>query len=691
MKKTGKLINRDISWLSFNGRVLDESNDKSLPLYERLKFLAIYSSNLDEFYKVRVASYRRAIIGAEEDTEETGGEKNKLLKQILNIVDNQQNEFGRIFWKELVPELRENKLLLVQKERLSKSRMDFISDYFYQEVIPYLQPLLLLKGKIQPFLQDDKIYLALKLLKKTAAEEEVRAKRKPRYALVNIPSDRLPRFIELPEINAQYGIIFLDDIIRMNLDALFPGYEVESSYCIKLSRDADLGIDDEFTGDLSVKIGDSLGKRKTGAPSRFLYDNKMPPEFLDFLRLSLKLSRKDLVPGGKYHNFSDLFTFPNPLSPKLEIKALKPLYKKELNSFPSLQEAIAEKDWMLHFPYHSYDPVIRFLNEAAMDPKVKEIKTTQYRVASDSAVVNALLNARNNGKKVTVFVELKARFDEHSNLQFSRIMKKAGIRIIYSIPGLKVHAKIALVLRKAVKQKQEAYAFLSTGNFNEKTARIYADHGLFTSDENITNELKDLFIFLENQEARPKLKHILVAQLNIKEEFIRMIDREISHSLAGKESRIILKMNGLDHKKMINKLYEASKKGVKIDILVRGICCLVPGKKYSENITVTRIVDRYLEHARVFVFHNDGDNEMYMASADWMNRNLNRRIELGFPIYDENIKSEVMEILKLQLADNTKARVLDSEHNNLPRSAAGTKKIRAQIETYKLLKTNMIS
>jgi len=691
MKKTGKLINRDISWLSFNGRVLDEAKDKTLPLYERLKFLAIYSSNLDEFYKVRVASYRRAIIGAEEDTEETGGEKNKLLKQILNIVDNQQNEFGRIFWKELVPELRENKLLLVQKERLSKSRMDFISDYFYQEVIPYLQPLLLLKGKIQPFLQDDKIYLALKLLKKTAAEEEVRAKRKPRYALVNIPSDRLPRFIELPEINAQYGIIFLDDIIRMNLDALFPGYEVESSYCIKLSRDADLGIDDEFTGDLSVKIDDSLGKRKTGAPSRFLYDNKMPPEFLDFLRLSLKLSRKDLVPGGKYHNFSDLFTFPNPLSPKLEIKALKPLYKKELNSFPSLQEAIAEKDWMLHFPYHSYDPVIRFLNEAAMDPKVKEIKTTQYRVASDSAVVNALLNARNNGKKVTVFVELKARFDEHSNLQFSRIMKKAGIRIIYSIPGLKVHAKIALVLRKAVKQKQEAYAFLSTGNFNEKTARIYADHGLFTSDENITNELKDLFIFLENQEARPKLKHILVAQLNIKEEFIRMIDREISHSLAGKESRIILKMNGLDHKKMINKLYEASKKGVKIDILVRGICCLVPGKKYSENITVTRIVDRYLEHARVFVFHNDGDNEMYMASADWMNRNLNRRIELGFPIYDENIKSEVMEILKLQLADNTKARVLDSEHNNLPRSAAGTKKIRAQIETYKLLKTNMIS
>ncbi|MCK4853733.1 MAG: polyphosphate kinase, partial [Bacteroidales bacterium] len=466
MKKTGKYINRDISWLSFNGRVLDEAKDRSLPLYERLKFLAIYSSNLDEFYKVRVAAYRRSSLDSK-----------ALLQQILEIVNKQQNEFGSVFWKELVPKLRENQILLLHNRRLNKSRKEFITHYFYQEVIPYLQPLLLLKGKVLPFLQDDAIYLAIKMVKKSMPGEEVKNRRKARYAIVNIPSDHFPRFIELPEAKGQYCIMFLDDIIRMNLDALFPGYDVESSYSVKLSRDADLGIDDEFTGDLSVKISSSLVKRKTGAPSRFLYDNAMPGPFLDFLRQSLRISREDLVPGGKYHNFSDLFSFPNPLSPKLEIKSLPALYKKDLESYPSMLEAIREKDWMLHFPYHSYDPVIRFLNEAAMDPKVKEIKTTQYRVASDSAVVNALMNARNNGKRVTVFVELKARFDEYANLQFAKIMSKAGIRIIYSIPGLKVHAKVALVLKKPVKNKQEAFAFLSTGNFNEKTARIYADHG----------------------------------------------------------------------------------------------------------------------------------------------------------------------------------------------------------------------
>jgi len=317
---------------------------------------------------------------------------------------------------------------------------------------------------------------------------------------------------------------------------------------------------------------------------------------------------------------------------------------------------------------------------------VKEIKTTQYRVASDSAVVNALLNAKNNGKQVTVFVELKARFDEYANLQFAKEMSKAGIKIIYSIPGLKVHAKVALILKKPVKDKQEAYAFLSTGNFNEKTARIYADHGLFTSNAKITSELKDLFFFLENQAVKPKLKHLLVAQLNIKKGLIKKIDREISHASAGRKAGMILKMNGLDHPRMINKLYEASREGVEIDLLVRGICCLVPGKKFSENIRVTRIVDRFLEHARIFVFQNDGNPEIYLASADWMNRNLERRIELCFPVYDKEIKNEVLEILDLQLKDNTKARTLDSQLNNLPKSAGEGRKFRAQYEIYNYLK-----
>jgi len=678
-----RFINRDISWLSFNGRVLDEAKDPALPLYERLKFLAIYSSNLDEFYKVRVAAYRRS-----------SRDSKDLLQQILGIVDQQQQEFGRVFWKELVPQLRANDIMLYQNQRLNISRREFIEQFFFYQLVPYLQPVLLLKGKVLPFLQDDIIYLAVKLMKKTGRDVEFKKKRKARYAIVKIPTDHLPRFIELPESRGQHCIMFLDDIVRMNLNALFPGYEIDSSYSIKITRDADLGIDDEFTGDLREKISSSLVKRKTGATARFLYDEKIPAPFLEFLVQSLKIPREDLVPGGKYHNFCDLFAFPNPLSPKLEIKSLYPLHKKDLESYSSMFEAIKARDWMLHFPYHSYDPVIRFLNEAAIDPKVKEIKTTQYRVAADSAVVNALLNAKKNGKQVTVFVELKARFDEYANLQFAKKMSKAGIKIIYSIPGLKVHAKVALVLKKPGKDKpdkpdmpkQEAYAFLSTGNFNEKTARIYADHGLFTSNENITSELIDIFCFLENQDLKPKLKHLLIAQLNIKKELTKKIDREISHAKAGRKAGMTLKMNGLDHPEMIGKLYEASRQGVEIELLVRGICCLVPEKKFSENIKVTRIVDRFLEHARVFVFHNDGNPEVFMASADWMNRNLNRRIELGFPVYDEEIKREVLDILDLQLKDNTKARILDSKLNNLMKPEGDGRKFRAQIETYNYLK-----
>ena len=685
-KAAFQYINRDISWLSFNRRVLDEASDSSLPLYERLKFLAIYSSNLDEFYKVRVASYRRILNHLGENPEENPSNPSELLKKILDIVDNQQNEFGRIFWKELVPELRRNNIILIQNRRLPKVHQDYIRQYFYEEVLPYVQAIILLKGNISPFLRDGAVYLAIKLYRKSS-KSDVSKNKRARYAIVNIPTDRLPRFIELPSLKERHSIIFLDDLIKMNMEVLFPGYTIDSSYSIKLSRDADLDIGDEFSGDLAEKIQKSLVKRKTGIPSRFLYDQSMPGSFLKQLQLTFHLAHEDLVPGGKYHHFSDLFSFPNPLSPKLEINPLPPLAKKDLTMYSSLFEAMELRDWMLHFPYHSYAPAIRFLNEAAIDPKVIEIKTTQYRVAPDSAIVNALVNARRNGKKVTVFVEVKARFDEHANLQFAKTMKRAGIRIIYSIPGLKVHAKMALVLRKSSKSRKSAYAFLSTGNFNEKTAKIYADHGFLSSDENITSELKLVFNHLEDQTFKFKLKHLLVAQFNIKEELIKKINREIKNAREGKPAWMILKMNGIDHQKMIDKLYEASLAGVKIDLIVRGICCVVPGEPFSENIKITRIIDRFLEHARVFVFGNQGDPEIYMASADWMNRNLNSRIELCFPIYDKLIKKEVMEILQLQLHDNIKARHLDHSHNNLPIHSAGKRKIRAQTETYKLLKS----
>jgi polyphosphate kinase len=684
--KQGKYINRDISWLSFNGRVLDEARDSSLPLYERLKFLAIYSSNLDEFYKVRVSSYKRALAKAEKGSPERA-EINRVRKEILRIVDGQQEEFGKIFREEIIPGLERNGIVLYRDQKLHRSARDYISQYHSTEVLPYLQPLLLVRGKILPFLQNDTVYIAARLLGKEHAGFSGSGKKKARYVLVNVPSSFVPRFIQLPAgTDDGHLIIFLDDVIRMNLDVLFPGYDVESSYSVKLSRDADLGIEDEFSVDLPQIISESLVKRKTGAPSRFLYDREMPESFLKFLRQSLKIPGKDLVPGGEYHNLSDLFSFPNPVSPKLEAKALKSFHRPELAGNESLLTAMEQKDRVLHFPYHTYDPVIRFLNEAAMDPDVKAIKVTQYRVAPDSAIVSSLINASNNGKKVTVFVEIKARFDERSNLEFSKLMKKAGIRILFSIPGLKVHAKMALVMKKSGASGAKAFAFLSTGNFNEKTARIYADHGLFTCDKNITSELRKLFTYLEKRKARPEFSHLLVARFNLKKKLSQLIHREIREAEAGKEARILLKMNGLDNKEIIDLLYEASRKGVRIDIIVRGICCLVPGEKFSRNITVTRIVDRYLEHARVFVFHNGGDETMYLSSADLMNRNLNRRIELVFPVYDHEVRKEIMKILRLQLADNTKARVLDNHHNNLGKKRQGAKSVRAQVDTYTYLK-----
>ncbi len=684
-KSDNQYMNRDLSWLSFNKRVLDEAADHRLPLYERLKFLAIYSSNLDEFYKVRVASYKRAMKHTGARSGDQSSEPARVLTDILKVVDSQQNEFGRLFWKELVPGLKKNNITLIRNSRLPQIYREYIRRYFYEEVIPYLQPQLILKKKVSPFLQDGAIYLAIKLLEKTT-NPDTGTRSKVRYALVNIPSDQVPRFLQLPSRKDQHAIIFLDDIIKMNLETLFPGFVIDSAYSIKISRDADLEIEDEFTGDLVEKISSSLSKRKTGIPSRFLYDSRIPDTFLKLLKDTLNLKQEDLVPGGRYHNFSDLFAFPNPVSPRLESKTLPVLSRKELDQYDSMFEAIEDKDWMLHFPYHSYEPVIRFLNEAAIDPKVKEIKTTQYRVASDSAIVNALINARNNGKKVTVFVEVKARFDEQANLLFAKIMKKAGIKIIYSLPGLKVHAKVALVSRTTIKGKKKAYAFLSTGNFNEKTAKIYADHGLFTSHKEITSELKDLFSFLEDQNRKIHPKHLLIARFNLKKELSKKINREINFAKQGKPAWMILKMNGIDHTKMMGRLYEASRHGVKIDLIVRGICSIIPRQDYSSNITVTRIIDRYLEHARVFIFGNGDAPEIFMASADWMNRNLERRIELCFPIYNELIKKEVMDIIDLQLRDNTKARHLDPAHNHLMVQAPGQEKIRAQLETHKLLK-----
>ncbi len=678
-----KYFNRDISWLSFNYRVLEEAKDKSLPLFERIKFLAIYSNNLNEFYKVRVASYRSMDELSTKNKKKLDYEPSEILKEINSIVDKQQNDFGDVFNNQILPELEKNNIILVQPKHIDESFRAIIRSFFNDEVRPYVQPLVLLKG-IEPFLNDSTIYFAVKLFKKDTKKGTTTKGKSPKYAITKVPAHKLPRFINLATIEDKHYIIFLDDIVRENLDQLYPGFIIDSSAAITTSRDADLHIEDEFSGDFVEKLKKSLKKRKTGLPTRFLYDSSIANDMLAILKQTFKISDDECIPGGRYHNFYDFFSFPNPYSPLLENDYLAPVGHKRVDRHKSLLYAISRRDRGFHFPYQKYDYVIQFINEAAEDQEIAEIKTTQYRVATNSAIVNALIKAARNGKKVTVFVELKARFDEEANLISAKEMKKAGVHIIYSIPGLKVHAKVALALKKSTDKtgQRKGYAFLSTGNFNEKTARIYADHGIMTAHKEIINELNEVFLYLENQNTKFQFKHLLVAQINMPQRFSELIDREISHAKNGQTGYMVLKMNGLEDEKMIDKLYEASQSGVKIDLIVRGICCLVPGKEFSKNITVYRIVDRFLEHARVYYFHNNGKHELFMASADWMKRNLYRRIEVGFPVYEETIKQEIIDILHIQLSDNIKARIVDSQLRNIPKSFNNDKPVRSQIETY---------
>ena len=679
-----KYINRDLSWLSFNERVLEIASNMELPLFEQLNFLAIYSSNLDEFYRVRVASWKRLTELSSEDKSRLLEDPDTILRQINHTVDRQLTTFGQIFNQQITPQLQQNNIILLQRQQPLPEHQKFIERYFYDHLLPHVQPILLLKKQVQPFLQNNALYLAIKLYKKKGKKNIDHKNRKARHAIIKIPSHRYPRFVQLPSIQDKHYIMFLDDIVKLHMKVLFPGYKIDSSFSIKLSRDADLRIEDEFTGDLIEKIEHNLNKRETGLPSRFLYDEEIPKDFLTFLKQTFNLSTKDLVKGGRYHNFSDFFRFPNPLSPQLENEKLPPLRLKELGRTNSIFKYIRKQERILHFPYQSYEYVIRFLNEAAMDPKVEEIKATQYRVAENSAIVNALINASLNGKKVTVFVEVKARFDEASNLSSARQMRKAGVKIIYSIPGLKVHAKIALVLRKSEK---EDFAFLSTGNFNEKTAKVYADHGFFTSDTTVIEELKHLFLHLEDRTHSFTFKKLLVGQFNMKDEFIALIDQEIENIRQGGTGKMVLKMNGLQDRTMISKLYEASEAGVQIDLIVRGICCLRPNEPYCKNIRLIRIVDRFLEHARVFLFYNNGQNDLYLSSADWMPRNLNRRIECAFPINNPEIKKEIMDILDLQISDNISARYPNAQLQNIRISQKPQEqKVRSQYAIYEYLK-----
>lgn len=688
MEKVYQYFKRDISWLSFNYRVLMEAEDDTLPIYERIKFLSIYSSNMEEFYEIRVAEHR-GVIMKKNYTDESSEEAEATLAAITNEVNWQQKEYHRVFHHVILPELERQGIHLYQDSRPEPFHEEFVRNFFNEEVFPFLAPVVIQKDDIRTFIRDRRLYLVIRMKKKKTEQEEKTAESPAfQYVLMKIPFSKVPRFIELPKHEGKSYIMFIDDIIRANLSSVFIGYEIDSCYNIKISRDADIYLEDETSSTIVENIRKKLKKRKIGALSRFMYDMDMPKDFLDFLCLAFSISQEDLVMGGRYNNLQDLIKLPNPGSKELEWKSPSPMRVPYLDEMGSMIRAVKKQDVFLHFPYESFDYLIRLLMEAAFDPKVDEIKITQYRVAENSAVINTLISAAQNGKKVTVFVELKARFDEENNMSSSEKMKQAGIQIIYSIPGLKVHAKVAVILRKddGNGRKRKDIAYLSTGNFNEKTARVYSDMALLTSNPAIVQDINKVFAILEGKLESPTFTHLLVARFNMVPELDRMIEREVEHVRAGRKGRIILKMNGLHDTHMINSLYRASECGVEIDLIVRGICCLIPNRPYSRNIRITRIVDMFLEHSRVWYFYNDGEEEVYLASADWMRRNLNRRIETAFPILDASIRQMIIDILHIQLKDNVKACWIDEKLQNVPKKDDSPVKVRAQMEIFNYLR-----
>ena len=668
-----RYFKRDVSWLSFNYRVLLEAADESLPIYERIRFLSIYSSNLEEFYAIRVAEHRGAII-KKTFTEESAEKAEETLEEITKEVNRQQKTFYKIFNDGILPELRRRNIYLYQNHQVKPFHIDFIRNYFNEEVFPFLSPVTIQAG-IRTFIRDQRLYLIVRMYKKATLE--------PYYVLMKIPHSKVPRFISLPSYEGMHYYMFIDDIIRANLPEIFPGYEIDSCHSIKISRDADIYLDEEDAKNMLQSIRKKVEKRKIGALSRFMYDQDMSDDFLAFICEAFGIHEDDLVVGGRYMNLQDLNKLPNPYDSSLVQNVPPPMRVSYLDRMGSVFSAVEKRDVLLHFPYQSFDYLIRFLMEAAFDPEVDEIKITQYRVAENSAMINTLISAAQNGKKVTVFVELKARFDEKNNMSTAERMEQAGIKIIYSLPGLKVHAKVAIILRKG--EKQADFAYLSTGNFNEKTAKIYSDMALLTCNQLIISDINQVFDVLEQKESMPQFNYLLVAQFNMVPELIRMIQREIEHVEAGRKGRIILKMNGLHDKRMIDELYRASESGVEIDLIVRGICCLVPNQSYSRNIRITRIVDMFLEHTRVWYFYNNGAEDLYLTSSDWMNRNLNRRIETSFPILDKEIKQIILDILQIQLNDNVKACFIDENLQNVFKRN-DRKPVRAQEAIYEYIR-----
>lgn len=676
-------IVRDISWLSFNHRVLQEARDESLPLFERIKFLAIYSSNLDEFFRVRMANHRNLLRIGKKTKKELDISPKQTVRNIQRIVNRQQEDFSRIFENRIIPELARHNIFLKRRLELNEEERIYVENYFREYMLPFVQPVLLVKDMIRPFLNNAQLYLSILMREKESGKEA--------YAIVKIPSDHLPRFLRLPGADDQYNLIMLDDIVRHSISWMFPGYDIEDTYSIKLTRDAELYIDDEFSGDLLSKIKESLNRRHVGPASRFVYDRTMPASLREYLVRAFELEGFDILAEGRYHNNFDFFRFPDFGLQHLKNKPQPPLPYPQLEEVDDYWAAIRERDHLLHVPYQSYESVVRFFEEAAVDPVVTHIKIVQYRVAKKSRIMQALMRAVKNGKIVSVFIEVKARFDEEANLHWGEKLEAAGVTVHYSFPGVKVHSKLALV-RRVEHGEERIYNYLATGNFHEDTAKIYSDFGIFTADQRLTSEVSRIFSFLENVKTPTRdFEQLLVGQFNLRSGLEQLIKYEIRQAKAGKRAEIMLKMNSLQDPEMIALLYRAGQAGVKINLIIRGICCLIPGQKgISENIHGISIVDRYLEHARVFHFYHGGEDRVYLSSADFMTRNLSHRIETTFPILNEEIKRQILLFIEIQLKDNTKARLLsDQQSNKYFREGTGMAR-RSQEESYHIIKRQLV-
>ena len=676
-----KIILRDISWLAFNGRVLQEAGDESVPLKERIKFLGIFSSNSDEFFRVRVATLKRMLQLGNKANMHLESSPEMILEEINFKVTSHQNQFNRT-WKIIIEELRKQQIFILNEKQLNEEQQEFVLAYFSDCVRSNIVPLMLENLRVFPTLNDKSIYLACKLSKTDGSVPD-------RFALVSVPS-RLSRFVILPSKENYRYIILLEDIIRFCLPQIFSffGYDTFSSNIIKVTRDAEIDIDNDLTTSLIQKIQKGLKNRKKAKPVRFTFDKEIDSSLLNYLIKRLELSNKDIIQSGeRIHNFKDFINFPDELFRQKNIRK-KPFIHPLLQNANSAMEVILQRDVLLNFPYHSFDSVIDVLREAAIAPDVISIKVTCYRLAENSNVINALTNAVRNGKSVTAILEVRARFDEEANIEWKEILEDAGVKVFVGLPNLKVHAKLCLI-KKRLNNQIVQYGFVSTGNLNEKTSLLYGDHCLLTSNRQIMGDVNRMFNYLENPKNLELLKacsKLWVSPVNMRKHIITLINKEIKNAKENKPASIILKLNSLSDEELILKLYEAARAGVKIKMVIRGICCMfTENKKFKKKVKAISIIDEYLEHARVMIFHNDGKEKYFISSADWMVRNLDHRIEAACPIYDKNIQKELKDIMEIQLSDNVKARILDNELSNRYVQADGTKKVRSQIRIYNYL------